>query len=95
LAALVAGTIAANQAWLDRHFLPSWFCRGPACADSDVRPIAIAALEHFVVVASRRRTTRARWPARTFNVSIAAVLALGASEWCCNAHVRLRAGWSR
>jgi hypothetical protein len=94
--ALVAGAIAAHRAWLDRHFLPSWFLPRPwyVWIQTFVR-IAIAALGTFLAVVARPRVGRfvARWPARAFNVSAAAVLALVASELVLQrVHVRA-AGW--
>jgi hypothetical protein len=80
---LLIAASAANQAWLDRHFLPSfllphaWYVR----IETGVR-LALAAVGVALAFIVRRRAGQivARMPARTVHVVIAAVLALGASE---------------
>ena len=79
---LLIAALAANQPWLDRHFLPSfllphaWYVR----IETGVR-IAIAVVG--VSLAFVRRPAGqivARMPARAIHILLAAVLALGASE---------------
>ena len=81
--ALLACALAANQDWLDRHFLPSfflprhWYVR----IEAFVR-LMMAALGVSLMLLARPRVGRfaARAPARALHVTIAAVLAVGASE---------------
>ena len=81
--ALLACALAANQDWLDRHFLPSfflprhWYVR----IEAFVR-LMMAALGVSLMLFARPRVGRfaARAPARALHVTIAAVLAVGASE---------------
>jgi len=81
--ALVIGAVAANQRWLDRHFLPSWFLprQWYVLIESSVR-LVIAAAGVWLALIARPRIGRAvlRAPGRALHVAIAAVLALGASE---------------
>jgi hypothetical protein len=81
--AFLAGALAANQRWLDRHFLPSWFLPRPwyVVLESLVR-VMMAALGVCLVLFARPRIGRAvaRAPARAVHAAIAAVLALGAGE---------------
>ena len=81
--ALLAGAVAANQLWLDRHFLPSWFLprQWYVLIESSVR-VVMAASGVSLALFARRRVGRfaARAPARALHIAIAAVLALGASE---------------
>jgi hypothetical protein len=82
-AALLAGAVAANQRWLDRHFLPSWFLprHWYVLIESSVR-VVMAALGVLLALFARPRVGRfaARAPALALYAAIAAVLALGASE---------------
>ena len=80
---LVVGALAANQRWLDHHFLPSflfprdWYVR----AETTVRLfMGIAGL--WLLVSTRPRVGRlvARAPAVSLSVVLAVLLALGASE---------------
>jgi hypothetical protein len=91
--ALLAGAVAANQRWLDRHFLPSWFLprQWYVLIQSSVR-VAIAALGAWLAISVRPRVGRviARAPVRALNIAIAAVLALGATEFVLR-RVHLRA----
>ncbi len=80
--ALAVVAIAANQAWLDRHFLPSFILprRWYVLIETIVR-IAIAAAGVSLVLGRSwlaRLVTRA--PIRTLSVVAAAVLAVAASE---------------
>ena len=81
--AFLACALAANQRWLDSHFLPSWFLPRPwyVAIESFVR-VVMAALGVCLVLFARPRIGRAvaRAPARALHAAIAAVLALGASE---------------
>jgi hypothetical protein len=91
--ALLVGAVAANQRWLDRHFLPSWFLPRPwyVLIESSVR-VVIAALGVSLAIFVRPRAGHviARAPARALHIAIAAVLALGASEMVLR-RVHLRA----
>ena len=81
--ALVICAILANQRWLDRHFLPSWFLprRWYVLIEASVR-LVIAASGVSLAIVVRRPVARvtARGPERVLLAAIAAVLALGASE---------------
>jgi hypothetical protein len=82
-AALVMCAVAANQGWLDRHFLPSWFLprRWYVPIEQSVRLlIGLCGLSLALVV--RRRVARfaTRAPGYVLLAAIAAVLALGAGE---------------
>jgi hypothetical protein len=82
-AVILACALAANQPWLDKHFLPSWFLprRWYVLIETSVR-LAMAALGLVLALFARPRVARfaARAPSLAFHVAIAAVLALGASE---------------
>src|SRR5262245_1682677 len=81
--ALLATAIAANQAWLDRHFLPSflmprhWYVR----LETTVR-VCIAVFGVSLVL-TRQRLARYvdRRAGRAGSILLAGVLGLGASEW--------------
>jgi hypothetical protein len=86
--ALIGGTLlvcalAANQRWLDRHFLPSWFLprHWYVLIEGSIR-VVMGALGVSLAFFARPGIGRlaARTPARTVHVAIAAVLALVASE---------------
>lgn len=82
-AALIAGATLANQSWLDRHFLPSFFLprQWYVAIEWSLR-IAIAAIGVVCVVMRPRvahLVTRAPW--RVLQVVVAVALALAASEW--------------
>ncbi|HEV8345557.1 MAG TPA: hypothetical protein VGQ16_03225 [Vicinamibacterales bacterium] len=82
-AALVLCAVAANQPWLDRHFLPSYFLprRWYVLLETCIR-VAIAVLGVWLALVVRPRAGRfaARAPAVFVAVGVAAVLAFGASE---------------
>jgi len=82
-AALVACAILANQHWLDRHFLPSWFLphRWYVVIESSVR-VAIAVVGVALALYIRPRIARviASAPGPVFFTALAVFLALGASE---------------
>jgi hypothetical protein len=81
--ALLICTLLANQQWLDRHFLPTFFLsRSTYVLVETVVRVAIAALGAALALAARPRISRfiAHRPARALNVMVAVVLAFGASE---------------
>jgi len=82
-AALLAGALVANQGWLDKHFLPSWFLprQWYVLIAMGVR-LFMVALGLSLTLFARRRIgdVAARVPARALHIAIAAVLALGVSE---------------
>src|SRR5207247_11282703 len=81
--AFLACALFANQRWLDRHFLPSWFLPRPwyVLIESSGR-VVMAAAGVSLALFVRPRVGRfvASAPARVLHSTIAAVLALGASE---------------
>jgi hypothetical protein len=81
--ALVACAVLANQRWLDRHFLPSWFLphRWYELIESSIR-LVMAIAGALLALLMRRRVGRliASMPAHVTGSMLAAVLALGASE---------------
>ena len=81
--ALLACAIVANQRFLDRHFVPSFFLpRHWYVVLETLGRLVMAALGLWLVTTARSRAGRfaSRAPVRTFQVVIAAVLALGASN---------------
>jgi hypothetical protein len=80
--ALVAAAIAANQAWLDRHFLPSffvtrsWYVR----AETTARVTIAAAGVLLLLVARGVGRSLARSPWGAASIAVAALLAVGAGE---------------
>ncbi len=82
--ALLLCALAANQNWLSRHFLPAFFLSHSSyvLVESIIR-IAAAGLGLVLVFIARRRIGRfvAHDPGRTFQILIAIVLALGATEF--------------
>lgn len=95
--ALTVAALAANQSWLDRHFLPSFFVprHWYVWIESAVR-ITIAATGVALVFA-RDRITRllTRAPALTLQVLIAAVLAIVAGEFTIRWMHRQPTEWLR
>jgi len=94
--ALLACAAFANQRWLDRHFLPSWFVPHSSYVliESSVRG-AIAVVGLSLALFLRRRIGRFVAAARGLVAysAIAAVLALFASELVLR-HVQIRSvGW--
>jgi len=82
-ATLVIGAVAANQRWLDRHFLPSFFMpRSWYVAIETFVRVAMAALGVRLALFTRPRVGRfaAHSPALALSVLIAAGLAPFASE---------------
>ena len=81
--ALLATSLLANQRWLDRHFLPSFFLtRETYVLLETIVRLAMGVLGMLLALVVRPRIGRAvaRAPARVLHVAIAAVLALAASE---------------
>jgi hypothetical protein len=81
--AVVACAVLANQAWLDRHFLPSWSVprHWYVLIESSSRAAALAAgVSVALLVRSRIARALASAPAVVSCSLIAMVLALGASE---------------
>jgi hypothetical protein len=80
--ALVVAAVAANQSWLDRHFLPSFFIprHWYVLIETIVRVVVGAA--GVSIASARRRLARLmlRAPGTTFRVVVAAVLAIATSE---------------
>ena len=81
--ALVAAALAANQSWLDRHFLPSffmprhWYVR----LESTVRSVVGGAGVLLVFGRSRLARLMAHAWGTVLQVTVAAVLAIVASEF--------------
>jgi hypothetical protein len=81
--ALLVCAILANQRWLDRHFLPSWFLphRWYVLIESSVRLVmAAVGVSLALVVRSRVGRFIASMSGRVVFCALAVVLALGASE---------------
>src|SRR5712692_2003578 len=90
--ALLSCALIANQRFLDRHFVPSFFLpRHWYVVLQTCGRVAMAILGTWLGLVARRRTGRfaARTPAGAFRIVIAVVLALGASELVLN-RVHLR-----
>ncbi len=81
--ALLCAALLANQSWLDRHFLPSFFVprRWYVWIETAVR-VAVGA-SGLALVFARQHVTRVltRSPALTLQVVVAAVLAVVAAEF--------------
>src|SRR6266571_2131951 len=81
--AMIVAALAANQGWLDRHFLPSFFLTRHAYVviETAVRAVAAAAGLSIALV-GRKPIARlvARRPSDVVRVAMAAILALVASE---------------
>ena len=90
--ALLLCALIANQRFLDRHFVPSFFLprRWYVALQSSGR-LAMAILGTWLALVARRRTGQfaARTPAGALRVVIALALAIGASELVLN-RVHLR-----
>jgi hypothetical protein len=90
--ALVIGAALANQPWLDRHFMPSWFIpyRWYVAIESSAR-VAIAAVGAALALYLRPRVGRvvASAPWRVLSIGLAVVLAFGVGELVLRSvHVR-------
>jgi hypothetical protein len=82
-AGLLVCAVAANQQWLDRHFLPSFFLprHWYVLIESTVR-IGLTVLGLLLALVLRRPIARlaSRTSARAIPIALAVLLALGASE---------------
>jgi hypothetical protein len=80
---LVTVAVAANQRWLDRHFLPNFFLSRHlyVLLESAIR-VAIGALGAALALLARRPIGRfvAHNPQTALSVTVAVILAFGASE---------------
>src|SRR5258708_36858312 len=88
--ALLSSALIANQRFLDRHFVPSFFLpRHWYVVLQTSGRLAMAVLGMWLTLVARRRTGRfaARTPAGALRIVIAVVLAIGASEQIGRAHV--------
>jgi len=82
--ALLICALLANQQWLDRHFLPSfYFSRSTYVLQASVVRIAIAGLGATLALVARRRLARfiVYNPARALSVMVVVMLAFGATEF--------------
>jgi hypothetical protein len=90
--ALLACALLANQRWLDRHFLPSWFLphRWYVLIESSIR-VAIALVGVSFAFVVRRPAGRliASAPSQVALSVVATLLAFGAAEFVLR-HVHLR-----
>jgi hypothetical protein len=80
---LLAGALAANQRWLDRHFLPSFLLshRGFVALETTVRAVmALVGILLILVVRPRLGRAVARRPQGALRVAFAAALALAVSD---------------
>ncbi len=89
--ALLAVALLANQGWLDRHFLPSFFlARRTYVLLETIARCAIGGLGvSLIVVRARLARILTQSPGRVVQVAVAAALALVASEFVLR-HVQLR-----
>jgi hypothetical protein len=80
--ALIIAAAAANQSWLDRHFLPSFFLprHWYVLIETIVRGAITAAGASLVLGRSRVATLVTRAPTMSLQVVLAAVLAIASSE---------------
>ncbi|HJZ77376.1 MAG TPA: hypothetical protein VKE51_36850 [Vicinamibacterales bacterium] len=80
--ALAAGSIAANQAWLDRHFLPSFFVTRAWYVRAETTVRVAIALVGLASIGAAGLIGRffARSPGRAVPIAVAVAAALGASE---------------
>lgn len=94
--ALVLCAVAANQRWLDRHILPSFFLprHWYTLLETGVRGVlAVIGLGLAFVVRTRIGRLVATTPVRPLHVVIAALLALGAGELVLRTVHWRPAGW--
>ncbi len=81
--ALLAGSLAAGQPWLDRHILPSFFLPRPwyVHAETAARAgMAVLGIALLLRARPRRGPRRHGSSQRVLHVALAALLALGAAE---------------
>jgi hypothetical protein len=94
--AFVTCALAANQHWLDRHFLPSFFLpRDWYVLLETVVRAAIVVVGLSLVGPLRSRIARAveRSPEQPLAITIAVLLAAGASEWALRRMQSRPTGW--
>jgi hypothetical protein len=79
---LIVAAAAANQAWFDRHFLPSyWTPRQEIVRTELLVRIAVAIAGAVIVLLARKvAPLLPREPLYLFTISVAVILAFGASE---------------
>ena len=79
---LIAAAAAANQAWFDRHFLPSyWTPRQEIVRTELLLRIGVAAAGAVIVLLGRKvAPLLTREPLYLFTISLSVILAFGASE---------------
>jgi hypothetical protein len=80
--ALIIAAAAANQSWLDRHFLPSFFIprHWYVLIETIVRGAIVAVGASLLAGRSRVAALLTRAPTMTLRVVVAAVLAIASSE---------------
>jgi protein tyrosine phosphatase (PTP) superfamily phosphohydrolase (DUF442 family) len=80
--ALIAAAAAANQAWFDRHFLPSYWTPREEIVRTELLVRIAVVLAGAVILLLRRKVARllAREPLYLFTISLAVILAFGTSE---------------
>jgi len=81
--AVVLAAIAANQAWFDAHFLPSfWYSREEMIATEQRARLAVAAAGVVITLFARKRVAQAiaKEPLYLLTTSMAVALAFGATE---------------
>ncbi|HEX9501476.1 MAG TPA: hypothetical protein VGA10_07480 [Thermoanaerobaculia bacterium] len=80
--ALIAAAAASNQAWFDRHFLPSyWTPREEIVRTELLLRIAVAVVGAVIVLLAQKvARLLTREPLYLFTISLAVILAFGASE---------------
>src|SRR5437879_12223627 len=79
---LIAAAAAANQAWFDRHFLPSyWTPREEIVRTELLVRIAVVVIGAVIVLLGRKvAPLLAREPLYLFTITLAVILAFAASE---------------
>src|SRR5262245_64180235 len=80
--ALAAGSIAANQRWLDRHFLPSFFVTRAWYVRAETIVRAVIGMVGVALIGAADHTGRlfARTPGLAVSTAAAIVAAFGISE---------------
>src|SRR5947209_18680256 len=80
--ALIATAAAANQAWFDRHFLPSYWTPREEIVRTEflVRIAVVVAGGAILLLGRKMARLLAREPLYLFTISLAVILAFGTSE---------------
>src|SRR4051794_14722785 len=80
--AVIAAAAAANQAWFDRHFLPSYWTPREEIVRTELLVRVAVAVAGALIVFPGRKAARlfTREPLYLLTISLAIVLAFGASE---------------